>query len=85
MLCPASNILIWWKYSVGLVLISAGWEIEMPVVEYLARARECADLADRARNAEDRHKLLDIADAWAELAKAAAIQAAKKQAGEKLR
>ena len=50
----------------------------MPVVEYLSRARECADLADRARNTEDRKKLLDIANAWAELAKAAAAVAATK-------
>jgi hypothetical protein len=48
----------------------------MPVVEYLARARECADLADRAGNPEDRKKLLEIASAWAELAKAAAEVAA---------
>jgi hypothetical protein len=52
----------------------------MPVVEYLARARECADLADRARSAEDRKKLLDIAQAWADLARAAAEVAATKSA-----
>ena len=49
----------------------------MPVTPYLERARECADMADRATNAEDRKKLLEIAEAWAELAKAAAAEAAK--------
>jgi len=33
------------------------------VTEYLERARECADLADRM-NGDDRKKLLEIADAW---------------------
>jgi hypothetical protein len=49
----------------------------MPVTPYLERARECAELADRAANAEDRKKLLAIAEAWADLARAAAAEAAK--------
>jgi hypothetical protein len=50
----------------------------MPVVEYLAQARACADLADLARDAEDKKKILAIANAWAELAKTAAERAAAK-------
>jgi hypothetical protein len=49
----------------------------MPVTPYLERARECADLADRASNPEDKKKLLDIAEAWVEVAKAEAAKAAK--------
>lgn len=49
----------------------------MPATAYLERARECAALADRAANAEDRKKLLEIAEAWADLARAAAAEAAK--------
>lgn len=54
----------------------------MPVTPYLERARECADLADRAANAEDRKKLLEISEAWAELAKGAALEGSKKQAAK---
>jgi hypothetical protein len=55
-----------------------GWETVMPVVEYLAQARACAGLADRARDSEDRKKILAIAKAWAELAKTAAERGAAK-------
>ena len=47
----------------------------MPVTPYLERARECAALADIATNAEGRKKLLEIAEAWADLAKAEAAKA----------
>jgi hypothetical protein len=39
----------------------------MPAAQYLERARECADLADRAETPEDRKKLMEIAKAWADL------------------
>ncbi len=48
----------------------------MPVTKYLERARACADMADRASSAADRKKLLEIADAWADLAKAEAARIA---------
>ena len=43
----------------------------MSVTEYLTRARECADIADRIEG-EDKRKLLEIADAWLKLADSAA-------------
>jgi hypothetical protein len=43
----------------------------MNVTNYLRRARECAELAERA-NAQDKLKLLEIADAWLMLADHAA-------------
>ena len=46
----------------------------MPVTAYLERARTCADMADRAANDADRKKLLEIAEAWADLAKAEAAR-----------
>jgi len=49
----------------------------MPVTQYLVRARECAAIADRLTNAEDKKKLLEIAEAWADLAKAEALGTAK--------
>jgi hypothetical protein len=35
--------------------------------DYLERARECLDMADKMRG-EDKKKLLQIADAWRDLA-----------------
>ncbi len=32
----------------------------MPVTQYLERVRACADMAERANNAEDRKKLLAV-------------------------
>jgi hypothetical protein len=49
---------------------------DMPVTEYLERARECAALADRSNNVQDKKRLLESAEAWADLAKAAAKKAA---------
>jgi hypothetical protein len=50
----------------------------MSVTEYLTRARECADIAERI-DGVDKRKLLEIADAWLKLAdnaaKAVAAQA----------
>ena len=43
----------------------------MPVTQYLERARECADMADRETNAERRQKLIKLAEAWADLAREA--------------
>jgi hypothetical protein len=47
----------------------------MSVTEYLTRARECADIAERIDGA-DKHKLLEIADAWLKLAADEAARAA---------
>lgn len=58
------------------------WGEWMPVTMYLQRARECAELADRAANKADRMKLLEIADAWAEMAKAEAARLAKNEKTE---
>jgi hypothetical protein len=44
---------------------------------YLERARECAEQADRVTNDEDRKKLFKLAEGWADLARAAAAEAAK--------
>ena len=52
----------------------------MPVTEYLECARACADVAERATTPEDKRKLLELAQAWTELAKAAALEDSKKQA-----
>jgi hypothetical protein len=49
------------------------------VTEYLNRARDCAAIADRTRNETDKKKLLEIAEAWADLAKAAAAEATSHQ------
>jgi hypothetical protein len=56
----------------------------MGVTDYLQRARECAEIADRMKGA-DKAKLLEVAEAWAELAKAAAAEASKKADGKKVR
>ncbi len=46
----------------------------MSVTEYLQRARECAALADKM-NAKDKAALLEIAEAWLQLASDAASKA----------
>ncbi len=48
----------------------------MGVTEYLQRARDCADMAERMTPA-DKKKLLAIADAWLALADDAAKKASK--------
>ena len=47
----------------------------MGVSDYLQRARECAEIADRV-SPTDKKKLLEIADAWLKLADDAAKAAA---------
>jgi hypothetical protein len=56
----------------------------MPVTEYLQRARECADLADKMKG-EDKKRLLSIAAAWLKLADDAAIDARKRPIAGKLK
>jgi hypothetical protein len=46
----------------------------MSVTEYLERARECADLAEKLKD-EDKQRLMAVADAWLKLADEAAKQA----------
>ena len=46
----------------------------MSVTDYLERARECAALADKAKERHKR-KILAIADAWLKLADDAALEA----------
>lgn len=48
----------------------------MSVTEYLERARECAEIADRMTG-PDKAKLMKIADVWLELARDAATIALK--------
>jgi hypothetical protein len=47
----------------------------MNVTDYLTRARECADIAERVTGA-DKKKLMEIADAWIKLAEAEAAKPA---------
>ena len=53
----------------------------MSVTEYLERARQCADLADRM-SGEDKKKLLEIADAWIKMATVEAAKAASRPADQ---
>ena len=46
----------------------------MPVTKYLERARQCAEIADRTQSEADKKKLLEIAEAWGDLAKQAAAE-----------
>jgi hypothetical protein len=46
-------------------------QVRVAVAEYLTRARECADLADKLAG-EDKTKMLEIAEAWLRLADEAA-------------
>ena len=52
-------------------------EEAVSVTEYLERARDCVDLADRM-NGEDKKKLLEIAEAWIKMATVEAAEAAAK-------
>jgi hypothetical protein len=45
----------------------SGEAIKFTVTEFLTRARECADLADKL-GGDDKQKLMDMADAWLKLA-----------------
>jgi hypothetical protein len=47
----------------------------MSVTEYLNRARDCAAIADRTSNAEDKKKLLEPAETWGDLARSDAVKA----------
>ena len=49
-------------------------EALMSVTDYLERARECAALADKAKESH-KPKILTIADAWLKLADDAALEA----------
>jgi hypothetical protein len=51
------------------------------VTQYLERARECANLADRM-SGEDKKKLLEIADAWIKMATVEAAKATAKPAAQ---
>ena len=61
-----------WPVMIGSFLLGGG-NMES-VTEYLERARECADMADKMTG-RDNARLMEIADAWLKLAGDAAKEA----------